>query len=211
MKNKILKFTKYIINFDYLILSIVNSFIILMFSCLTLNYFEVKRDKKIHTLMSNIPVKFPSNIPNKSQDSVEIAIALFSIEIYKNIESIEYNKEIVFRGLTIGSSFLDEKKVIIGDMAFISWGILGSTIGHEAEIHGRQNFLLFEILNFLNIYVKLFTNFYPKFSNIFINKSDLGIYFAEKEAYLYELNSANRFNLNKNELNSIKNILENEI
>jgi hypothetical protein len=100
-------------------------------------------------------------------------------------------------------------------MAFTSWGILGSTLAHEIEIHGNQSFLKIEFLNFLYSYIqnnsKFVSSIFPSFDIMTYENMGLGSYLAEKEAYSYEINSDKRFNLKIKEVLAIKNTLDNEL
>jgi hypothetical protein len=132
-------------------------------------------------------VKLPEEEPTPSQESIDLAMKTFSIETY-NCEYPKYDPRLTtVRGVMIpsGSILHLKRKVFIGPSAFESWGILGSTLAHELEVHCRQDLLLFNLKELLGMD---------------------GIREAEFEAYQHEIEQAHRFQLSRGELRSIQEI-----
>ena len=215
MNKLIIKIKNYTSNNNILQLSIPLVFISSLFYCVFLHFNETKNYKYIQKNMAKIPVVYPNDKPNQPNKDIDLAIALFSIDISENTNYPIYNPNLPYRGLTTGDAFFPEKQVIIGDMAFTSWGILGSTLAHEIEIHCNQSFLNIEFLNFLYLVIKYPEDFilkiYPKLNIPLYDNLGYGSYLAEKEAYMYEINSMNRFNLSQKEVIAIKNTLDNDL
>lgn len=215
MKKSIVNIKKNINNTNYLSLCVPFLFISSLFYCLFLHYKEMKDYKETQINMIKIPVLYPEEKPNQPTKDIDLAMALFSIDIPENAKYPIYNQNLPYRGLTIGDAFFSTKQVIIGEMAFKSWGILGSTLAHEIEVHCNQSFLKIEFLNFLYVVMKyhkkLILKIYPSLNLSPHENLGLGAYLAEKEAYMYEINSKKRFNLSPKEVIAIKNILENEL
>lgn len=135
---------------------------------------------------STIPVKPPSSMPAQNQHSIDIAMEIFNIKIPVFATAPRFDPDLEDRGLTTGYVRETRRDVTIGAAAFTSWGVLGSTIGHEAEIHANQSFLLIVIKDMFG----------------FSGTSD-----AEREAYLYEINSAERFGLDEDNLESLNKVM----
>ncbi|APJ02907.1 hypothetical protein [Silvanigrella aquatica] len=215
MKKKIQKLKNLFNDINILIVSIPIAFIISLFYCLFMHSQEIKIYRNSQNKMKQIPVIFPNRQPDGQQKGIDIAMALFSIESSENVAYPVYRENLPFRGLTSGNPFLNEKEVFIGEMAYSSWGILGSTLAHEIEIHGNQSFLKIEFLNYTyNLFYytqNLIKSIFPVIQ--FEDYKDLGFgaYQAEKEAYIFEINCEKRFNLNTKEIIAIKNILDNEL
>ena len=190
-------------------------FLFSLFTCLIFHYKEFQSFKETQNSMMKIPVIYPKERPKDPQNDLALAMALFSINTPENVCYPSYSYNLPYRGLTRGNSFLPKKEVIIGEMAFTSWGILGSTLAHEIEIHGNQSFLKIEFLNFLYSYIqnnsKFVSSIFPSFDIMTYENMGLGSYLAEKEAYSYEINSDKRFNLKIKEVLAIKNTLDNEL
>ena len=74
-------------------------------------------------------------------------------------------------------------EVTVGPAAFESWGLLGSTLAHELEVHCQQNFTYIRLLDLLGLD---------------------GTLKAEREAYQHELSNAGRFHLGEVERENIK-------
>lgn len=206
---------KHINNISLMNIFIPLFFITSLFYCIFLSFQERRKYALLQKNMADISVIYPKDVPEISNENIDLAMALFSIDIDENIEYPIFNNELPYRGLTLGNAFSKNKEVLIGKMAFESWGILGSTLAHEIEIHGKQSFLEIEILNYLYslkaIPEKLIANFIPNSFKLNYGSLGYGSYMAEKEAYNHELNSKKRFNLNKNEIYAIKYTLENDL
>ena len=107
---------------------------------------------------------------------------VFAIDIPANVGKPTLNKEILDRGLTYGSGLGANKKVDVGPPAFTSWAILGSTLGHEVEVHCNQSFLFIWLSELFHM---------------------SGTVYAEREAYEYEIENSERFGLSIEEKNQI--------
>lgn len=190
-------------------------FLTSLFYCLFLSFNEKNNYTFSQKNMSEIPVIYPINLSSEPSADIELAMALFSINMDENTDFPKYDSELLYRGLTVGDAFHSNKQVLIGKMAFDSWGILGSTLAHEIEIHCKQSFLEIEFVNFIYTMKRLpekwIANFFPKWSDSRYDNLGYGSYHAEKEAYTYEINSMNRFNLSKKEIFAIKYTLENDL
>lgn len=119
------------------------------------------------------PVQFVGG-PSPSQSDINQALEAFEIKIPKNVKGPFFSSELDDRGLTIRKGIMSDAVVYVGPEAFSSWGLLGSTLAHEIEVHCRQNFLAIHFQN--------------------ISGFD-GTGYAEREAYGYELAHAERFGL----------------
>lgn len=124
--------------------------------------------------------------PPITQASIDRALQRYLIQIPKNCPHPKLNLTLEERGLTsyFGRNFY---KVEIGPPAFSSWGMLGSTLAHELEIHCNQNFLKIRVLDLLG---------------------QEATKEAERQAYLYEIENAKRFGLKEKEVRSIKATME---
>ena len=119
--------------------------------------------------------------PLPGNEAIYEAIKRYLIEVPTDA-IIVYNSERTERAITIpplgdnGGVF-----VILGPGAFTSWALLGSTLGHELEVHARQNIS----------YAQDRT------------ERDLpgGLFLIEVEAYLYEIKNKERFGTTEDELN----------
>ena len=119
-------------------------------------------------------VKAPNSVPPLSQESVNKALIMFNIEVPEGVLHPIFDEELEDRGLTTLRGWGASLEVSVGPAAFSSWGLLGSTLAHELEVHCRQNFTLIRTLDLLGM---------------------KGTEAAEREAYLHELENASRFNL----------------
>ena len=125
--------------------------------------------------------------PEFSEKSIAKALALYGIQLPRNVRGPFISKELEDRGVTIREGLNEKLVVYIGRDAFSSWALLGSTLGHEIEVHCRQNFLAIHLQNLAGFD---------------------GTGAAEREAYKYELSHAGRFGLNQDDREFIKNAAE---
>lgn len=123
---------------------------------------------------SKAPVLAPETMPEISQESIDIAIAMFGIEVPNPMNYPTLDTALLDRGTTTRDTLSGEAIVHIGPSAFTSWGLLGSTLAHELEIHCRQNLTLITTLDLLHLD---------------------GTGMAEREGYSHELKNARRFGL----------------
>lgn len=198
----------------YFNIIIPSLFFISIFYFCFLSYFEQQNYKIMQTKMSMIEVIYPEEKPIMSQDNIDLAMSLFSIDKNENTNSPILLTDLNFRGLTVGESFLQNREVYIGNMAFDSWGILGSTLAHEIEIHSNQSFLQIEVYNYIDTLRRIPAKLFAKSKHNKNKMSEgimIGTYLAEKEAYEYEIKLKDRFNLTKDEVKSIKYTLDNDL
>ena len=87
------------------------------------------------------------------------------------------------RGRTSRSLFHSFNKVELGPESFMSWGLLGSTIAHELEIHCEQNLLWLSLQELVGVNANVK---------------------AEIEAYNHELAQSKRFGLRTFEVRNIR-------
>jgi hypothetical protein len=121
--------------------------------------------------------------PNLSQESIRLAMVHFNIERPEAVLEPKLDLGLADRGLTIRKGAWQPPVVAIGPDAFASWPLLGSTLAHELEIHCKQNLVAIHIMNLTGLN---------------------GTTIAEREAYDYELNQANRFGLSPYDRDLIK-------
>ena len=199
-------------NISILNILIPSIFIITLFYFCFLSFFEQEKYISMQHNMSLIKVTYPEETPNMTQENIDLAMSLFSINKNENTNYPILVPDLNFRGLTVGESFSKNREIFIGNMAFDSWGILGSTLAHEIEIHSNQSFLQIEILNYIDTLRRIPAVLFAKSNKSkTIDDLKIGTYLAEKEAYQYEIDLKDRFNLTKKEVKSIKYTLENEL
>jgi hypothetical protein len=135
----------------------------------------------------SVPVKPPQNPPELSQDSIDLAIVMFGIKLSPGTAYPRFERDLVDRGVTVKSNFLDHNRVGIGPAAFSSWGLLGSTLAHELEVHCEQSFLAVWFLDWIGLG---------------------GTELAERHAYLHEIKNKKRFGLKGSEVAMIAETLD---
>jgi hypothetical protein len=123
---------------------------------------------------NRISVTISAGIPILSQNSVDVAMAIYGIEVGPNIDAPALDLNLEDRGLTSRGALSARSMITVGPAAFSTWALLGSTLAHEIEIHGRQNFLAISMLDLLRLD---------------------GTAMAERQAYRHEINSSARFGL----------------
>ncbi len=136
--------------------------------------------------MSQIQVTPPSEPPRLNQESIDIALALFNIPVPEGVEHPALDLTIADRGLTTLTN-RGKLLVTVGPGAFTSWGLLGSTLAHELEVHCQQNFTMIRFMDFFGFE---------------------GTHNAEREAYHHELSQADRFFLTPDDRLSIAQTME---
>ena len=127
------------------------------------------------------------SIPMPAQTSIDIAMKRYNIKAPKGITGPFLNPLLADRGLTT-FRISGPTMVEIGPAAFSSWSLLGSTLAHEIEVHAGRTLMGIRVEMVLGL----------------TSEADL-----EREAYLYEINNANRFGLSKEEISSIKYTMRN--
>jgi hypothetical protein len=148
---------------------------------------DVEEERVFRRSMGAIKVTPPAGAPKPSQESVDLAIAMFGIEIPPSALHPEFDPKLEDRGLTTRATFMDRAKVTIGPAAFASWGLLGSTLAHELEVHCNQSFAVIWLLDLLRMD---------------------GVAVAEREAYQYEIAGAERFSLDASDVQLISETVE---
>jgi hypothetical protein len=124
-------------------------------------------------------VKFGEDSALKpTNENIRFATKAYAIDLPRHVSKPVLNKKISDRGLTYGTGLGHKKEVDIGPAAFLSWSILGSTLGHEVEVHCNQSFTLIWL------------------SELFHLKGTL---IAERQAYEYEVANSVRFGLSSGE------------
>ena len=121
-----------------------------------------------------VPVTPPPGPPALSQKSIDLALTIYGINVPATAAYPVFNRNLDDRGLSSTFAWDDKIHVEIGPSAFASWGMLGSTLAHELEVHCLQSFTLISIMDILNLD---------------------GTARAERQAYLHELRNAQRFGL----------------
>jgi len=135
---------------------------------------QIMREKSVKKNWSSVPVQAPSEQPAYSQKSIDLAMQLFAIEVPSSAKPPIFDPNLRDRGITARRGWSGKAEVRIGPAAFSSWGLLGSTLAHEIEIHCGQSFFMISMLDAIGLD---------------------GTSLAEREAYLHELQHAPRFNL----------------
>lgn len=169
--------------------------------------------QKFQRELASVSIEAPAGRPSHSQESIDLAMTLYSIDAPRYVMGPRYDAWLDDRGLTTGGTLSRAKTVSIGPAAFTSWGILGSTLGHEIEIHARQSFLQVILLDKVTkarfalqrSLAARFPSLRPTSRDSFENE---GTWRAEREAYEYELRSARRFQLTPAETRAIVQIMD---
>ena len=143
---------------------------------------------KILQEISQIPLPAPAKRPPPlTQDSVDLALLLYNIKVPNGVKSPIFVANLPDRGITMQKGVGHQYEIQIGPAAFVSWGMLGSTLAHEVEVHCNQNFVFIRMLDLLGLD---------------------GTSLAEREAYRFEFQNAQRFHLSAMERNSILDTME---
>ena len=148
---------------------------------------EVAERRSYLRAVAQVPVVPPEGAPEVSQESIDLALVLYGIEVPGNAEHPELDMELKDRGLTTRGAFMEKAKVTIGPAAFTSWGLLGSTLAHEIEVHCQQNFLAIYVMDLVGLD---------------------GTGAAERQAYAHELRNARRFGLDVADAEMIADTME---
>jgi hypothetical protein len=178
-------------------------------------YLSVSRQAKENKLFkerSQIQVKMPQSMPALSQESVDIAMEAFAISLPRGVKHPKFLVSLEDRGLTTGGALEGQKEVFVGPAAFASWAVLGSTLGHEIEIHGKQSFLKILITDKLSdlslsartVVGRVLPAVKPSAKAQFDGD---GTWKAERDAYQYEIRNAKRFGLSQEEEKSIFDVM----
>lgn len=125
------------------------------------------------------------SVPPPSDAAIATSLAHFGIETRSHV-TVQFAPELTERGRTQWQVTSQDVQVLIGPAAFSSWGLLGSTLAHELEVHCQQNLTMIGVFEWLGL---------PARQS------------AEDEAYRYELSQAQRFGLDAAEVHQIKAML----
>jgi hypothetical protein len=135
---------------------------------------EVDAKRAFERRAARVKVIAPATAPAVSQESIDIALELFGIDIPSSAAHPTLDTELKDRGLTTRGAFMEQASVTIGPSAFTSWALLGSTLAHEIEVHCQQSFMTIYFMDAVGLD---------------------GTGEAERQAYLHELRNAKRFGL----------------
>ena len=133
---------------------------------------ELAQKRAFDHAAAQVDVTAPSGPPPLTQESIDLAMQIYGIEVPSGADAPRLDLAMADRGLTTRSPFMDKAKVTIGPAAFSSWALLGSTIAHEVEVHCQQNFLAIYLMDLIGLD---------------------GTGTAERQAYVHELANAQRF------------------
>ncbi len=165
--------------------------------------------------LKKVRVSPPERAPEPSQQDIDLAMALYSIRLPRGLQSPAFDPALEDRGLTTGSSLLGPQHVTIGPAAFSSWPLLGSTLAHEVEVHGQQNFFRIvledEFFGALTTWSASGRALAGSFADAGQGRSlcsACGTLGAEREAYQYEIQNAQRFGLSELEIRLIRQVMD---
>ena len=161
-------------------------FIILSVLCVaTLTVAKQDYDARRSLLETELPTKIvaPESLPELDQASVDLALAMYNIHVPSHVSPPKFDSNLEDRGLTTLRGWGKKLEVAVGPAAFESWGLLGSTLAHEIEVHCHQNFTVIQLKDMVGMG---------------------GTSEAEREAYMHELEHAHRFDLSNSEYESIE-------
>lgn len=131
----------------------------------------IQAEQEFYANMQQIAVVAPDTTPIPSQESVDLAMALFGVS---SMTEVTYDPALTDRGLTTRGIWSTQTRVTVGPSSFSSWALLGSTLVHEVEVHCAQNFMMIYVMDLFGFE---------------------GTVEAERQAYLYELKQAPRLGL----------------
>jgi hypothetical protein len=123
---------------------------------------------------ARVHVKPPRGAPDVTQESIDLALVMYGIEVPAGADHPVLDARLKDRGLTSRMAFAEKATVAIGPAAFTSWALLGSTLAHELEVHCHQNFFFIYVMDAVGLD---------------------GTGEAERQAYVHELRNAKRFGL----------------
>lgn len=146
-------------------------------------------------------VKVHVSLPNPSisYKSIREAISLYSIDVRGT--DISFNPTLSDRAIIdLGTT---PYKVEVGPLAFRSWGVLGSTLAHETEIHARQSIIWGLFANYISAVVNWIRGI-----SLPEHLSLVGDTILEREAYLFEIHSGERFGLSQDEISATQDLVD---
>jgi hypothetical protein len=159
------------------------------------------RYETLHLLNTKI-----SGMPPVSQSSIDIAMKLYAIKRPPSCKHPVLGK-ILELGEISGHPLSSTRIITMGKNAFTSWGMLGSVLSHEIEVHCNQTFILASILDAIDEKYEEFNKTYKPPSSpmlVLVPKVYYGLWLMEQEAYSYQIKYAARFGLTEKEVNSIR-------
>lgn len=166
-------------------------FYVLSFVFLVATLFSARRESMARAAfedgMRRVKVQAPPGTPPLTQESIDLALVMFGIDVPNTADHPRLDLELHDRGLTARAAFMAKTQVTVGPAAFTSWGLLGATLAHELEVHCHQNFLLIAVLDALGLD---------------------GTGQAERQAYIHELRNAKRFGLDRVDADLIADTME---
>ena len=129
------------------------------------------------------PTSLESSTPPKpGSEAIFKSLNAFRISLPPHV-LLTYDPTLTERGRTRWQVLEKDIRVTVGPSAFASWGLLGSTLGHELEVHCQQNLTLIGMMASLGA---------PSIAA------------AETDAYRYELAQAPRFGLSSAEQDLVR-------
>ena len=132
---------------------------------------------------SSDPIRLDSSQPPKAgSEAIFKSLNAFRITLPPHV-LLTYDPALAERGRTRWQVMEKDIRVTIGPSAFPSWSLLGSTLGHELEVHCQQNLTLIGMMASLGA---------PSIAA------------AETDAYRYELAQAPRFGLSPAEQDLVR-------
>ncbi len=148
---------------------------------------EIAAQKEWKASLRDVKVVPPEDAPHLSQESIDLALVMFGIEVPPGAEHPVYDPTLEDRGVTIRGAMFEKARVAVGPSAFADWSLLGSTLAHELEVHCQQSFLIIHLMDRLGLD---------------------GTLEAERQAYLHELANAERFGLTRGSQELIADTME---
>jgi hypothetical protein len=182
-------------------------FMVVLFAVSCGQAFDLYVYNSTYELLHKQKVKIPG-VPDVSQASIDKAMVLYSIKskpwckypvLVEDIEDI--------MGYIGGYPFSSTRIIGITGRAFTSWGMLGSVLAHEIEVHCNQSFIKANILDAIDVLLgDLIRSQEPPKSAMLVRVAPVyyGTWLTEREAYSYQIESAERFGLTKQEVESIR-------
>jgi len=166
---------------------VIGLFFLASFAALLDAKSQIDKNTRIVSDLRSYPVESPNGLPTLSQNSIDMALEIYNIHVPASAKHPVLNRELEDRGISSRAAWSDLITVEVGPSAFLSWGLLASTLAHELEVHCNQNFALINVMDRLGL-------------NGTLN--------AEREAYKHELKNAKRFGLDANQQQLIKDTMD---
>jgi hypothetical protein len=160
---------------------------------------EVSQYQQLLRDMQAVHVAVHLSPPVCGEQAIQAAISIFSIDTSGT--DIGFDPTIWDRGI-ISMSGDGRMHVDIGPSACSSWASLGSTIAHETEVHAKQVWAVGIALNVVSRTVNGFRGV-----RIADHEESVGSTRFEREAYLFEIESRDRFGLSDDEVDAIFSIV----